>query len=200
MAKAPAKPPQPALRLEWIEAGSLAENPSNWRRHSQEQLSSLRSLIEDPAIGWAGVCLLNERTGRLVDGHARRSVVSPSTLVPVLIGNWSEEAEKKILLTLDPVAMMAEADAEQLRALLDDVNLDGALQPIDDLLESLADSEGEASATVRPLDIKPPPKTTWVLIGIPTVRYGEIAEAVEGIAAVAGTIVESTSNDADIKN
>jgi hypothetical protein len=27
---APLKPP---LRLEWIEAGSLTENPLNWRRH-----------------------------------------------------------------------------------------------------------------------------------------------------------------------
>ena len=39
----------PKLRLEWVEAGSLAENPNNWRRHSQEQLQSIRELLEDPA-------------------------------------------------------------------------------------------------------------------------------------------------------
>jgi hypothetical protein len=44
--------------------------------------------------------------------------------------------------------------------------------------------------------VKPPPQTTWVLIGIPTVRFGEINELVERIAAVEGTIVETTANDA----
>ena len=100
--KAPAAPPKPPLRLEWIEAGSLTENPGNWRRHSQEQLQSLRELLDDPTVGWAGACLFNERTGRLVDGHARREMVDPKTPMPVLVGNWSEEAEAKILATCGP--------------------------------------------------------------------------------------------------
>ena len=37
----------PPLRLEWIEAGSLTENPLNWRRHSQEQLESIRELLQE---------------------------------------------------------------------------------------------------------------------------------------------------------
>ena len=36
------------LRLEWIEAGSLNENPLNWRRHSPEQLQSIRDLLSGP--------------------------------------------------------------------------------------------------------------------------------------------------------
>ncbi|MBI5724062.1 MAG: hypothetical protein HZA50_08905 [Planctomycetes bacterium] len=76
-AAAAVPPEKPPLRLEWIEAGSLAEHPENWRRHSREQLQSIRELIADPDIGWAGACLFNERTGRLIDGHARRNVVDP---------------------------------------------------------------------------------------------------------------------------
>ena len=49
--KAPQTPLKPPLRLEWIEAGSLTENPLNWRRHSQEQLQSLRELLDDPEVG-----------------------------------------------------------------------------------------------------------------------------------------------------
>ncbi|MBI9018018.1 MAG: hypothetical protein JEZ07_12245 [Phycisphaerae bacterium] len=100
------------LRLEWIEAGTLTENPHNWRKHDQEQLSSIKDLVADPEIGWAGACLFNERTGRLIDGHARRSVVDPSTPIPVLVGDWSEAAELKILATLDPVGDMARGDRD----------------------------------------------------------------------------------------
>src|SRR3974377_536095 len=98
---------KPPLRLEWIEAGSLTENPLNWRRHSQEQLQSIRELVQDPEVGWAGACLFNKRRGRRIDGHARKEVVDPKTPVPVLVGNWSPEAEAKILATLDPVGAMA---------------------------------------------------------------------------------------------
>jgi len=114
---------KPKLRLEWIEAGSLTPNPSNWRRHPEPQMAALRGLIDDTDVGWAGALLFNERTGRLIDGHARQKVVDATTPVPVLIGSWSEEAERKILLTLDPIAGMAVADIAQLEALLEDVDL-----------------------------------------------------------------------------
>lgn len=119
------KKTQAPLRLEWIEAGSLTENPLNWRRHSQEQLNSLRELLDDPEVGWAGACLFNERTGRLIDGHARRSIVDAKTPVPVLVGSWSEEAEAKILATLDPVAALATGDQEAYRKLTEMVQADG---------------------------------------------------------------------------
>jgi hypothetical protein len=133
---APAAPAKPPLRLEWIEAGSLTENPLNWRRHSQEQLQSLRELLDDPEVGWAGACLYNERTGRLVDGHARREVVDPKTPVPVLVGNWTPEAEAKILATLDPVGAMATGDVAAYEALIAQVQADGLW--VRDLLHNTA--------------------------------------------------------------
>jgi len=135
---------KPPLRLEWIEAGSLSENPLNWRRHSQEQLESIRELLQDPDIGWAGACLYNERTGRLIDGHARKQVVDPKTPVPVLVGNWSEEAEAKILATLDPVGAMAMGDAEAYRKLIESVEADGLW--VRDLLHNTAAGLNAADA------------------------------------------------------
>jgi hypothetical protein len=116
---------KPTLRLEWVEAGSLAENPLNWRRHSQEQLDSIRELLQDPDVGWAGACLFNERTGRLIDGHARKQVVDATTPVPVLVGSWSPEAEAKILATLDPVGTMAAGDQAAYAKLVEQVQADG---------------------------------------------------------------------------
>lgn len=127
---------QPALRLEWRSPAELVENPANWRRHPEAQLSALTDVITD--VGWAGACLLNERTGRLIDGHARRKVAldQGTEKVPVLVGDWTEEQERKILATLDPIAAMAEADASALDELLRNVTTDSpALQ---EMLDGLA--------------------------------------------------------------
>jgi hypothetical protein len=109
------------LRLEWLSPAELAENPRNWRTHPPAQVAALTDALSE--VGWAGACLYNERTGRLIDGHARKKVAldQGSERVPVLVGSWSEEQEAKILATLDPLAAMAEADAAKLDALLRDV-------------------------------------------------------------------------------
>lgn len=112
------------LRLEWLTPSELVENPRNWRTHPQPQLTALSAVISE--VGWAGACLFNERTGRLIDGHARRKVAleQGTKKVPVLIGSWSEEEEAKILATLDPLAAMAEADGAKLAELLSQVQTD----------------------------------------------------------------------------
>jgi len=202
MAKAKKKPNRP-LRLEWIEAGSLAENPGNWRRHPDGQMQALRDVLDDGDVGWAGACLYNEQTKRLIDGHARRKAVDPSTPIPVLVGNWSEEAEKKILLTLDPLCGLATADTKALQELLESVDLDtdalrslgGGLAEMVAAIPADVQTIQEDAVEMRKVDARPPPKMTWVLIGIPTVRFGSISSDVEKIAAVSGSIVETTSND-----
>lgn len=125
-----------SLRLEWRSPEELAENPRNWRRHPPEQLAALSDAIAE--VGWAGACLLNQRTGRLIDGHARRKVAleQGAALVPVLVGDWSEADEAKILATLDPLAAMAAADAPALEALLREFNTGS--EPLAAMLADLA--------------------------------------------------------------
>jgi len=127
MAKAEPKPKiehaeDSPLRLEWRSPAELAENPRNWRRHPETQLSALSDVIGE--VGWAGACLYNETTSRLIDGHARRKVAldQGTTLIPVLVGRWTPEQEAKILATLDPLAAMAEADSAVLNELLKEVS------------------------------------------------------------------------------
>ncbi len=146
MAKAKTKPrrtppvkvpeaPQP-LRLEWRTPSELAENPKNWRTHPPEQIDALTGVISE--VGWAGACLFNETTGRLIDGHARKKVAveQGAERVPVLVGSWTEEQEAKILASLDPIGAMAGADATKLDALLSSISTDNA--GLSSLLESLA--------------------------------------------------------------
>ena len=111
----------PPLRLEWLSPAELAENPRNWKDHPEAQLHNLRDVLKE--VGWAGACLYNERTKRLIDGHARRKLAMEqgSEKVPVLVGSWTEEQEKVILATFDPLAAMAQADDAKLEALLAEV-------------------------------------------------------------------------------
>lgn len=141
MAKAKTKPP---LRLEWIDPATLPDNPANWRRHPARQLDALRDVFAE--VGWAGALLYNERTKRLIDGHARKQVAAGGEPVPVLIGNWSEEEERKILATLDPLAALAEADNAQLDKLLDDMQFKGLA--LDEMVQELA-AELEVQAGER---------------------------------------------------
>lgn len=105
------------LRLEWMAADQLAENPANWKFHPPEQLESIRGLMG--SVGWAGALLVNERTGKLLDGHARRSIAARSASpVPVLVGSWDDEQERAILAHLDPTGWSAVSDRKKLTALL----------------------------------------------------------------------------------
>jgi ParB-like chromosome segregation protein Spo0J len=190
------------FRLEWVQAKTLTPNPANWRTHSQKQLAALRDVINDPEIGWASPLLFNKTTGRLIDGHGRLKIVDPEDVVPVLVGNWSESAEKKLLVTVDGITEMAGTDQAKLLALLEEVDLSGDLQGLGDDLAAQLESATVAIETadedqveLRPVKVQKPPKMTWVLIGIATVRFGSIAADIERIAAMQGTIVESTAND-----
>jgi DNA modification methylase len=120
------------LRLEWRTADELKENPSNWRKHPAAQVKALETALNE--VGWAGALLFNETTGRLIDGHARKKVAKGKR-VPVLVGAWTEEQEKKILLTLDPIANIAEMDADAFKSLLASVewsspDVAAAMQPL----------------------------------------------------------------------
>ncbi len=76
-------------------------------------------------MGWAGALLFNEKTQRLIDGHARRDGAEPRELVPVLVGSWTPTQERRILATLDPLAALAEPDPAALGKLLEGLTFDG---------------------------------------------------------------------------
>ncbi len=112
--------------LRRVRAGDLLPNPKNWRRHSKAQADALRGLLT--AIGYADALLARELADgklMLVDGHLR-AATTPDAEVPVLVLDVTEEEADKILLTLDPLAAMAEADSEQLKILLETVRTDDA--------------------------------------------------------------------------
>lgn len=129
--------------LVWVRKQDLIErkNPRNWRRHPRRQVDALESSLR--SNGWAGALLYNLVTGRIIDGHARSEVdlqrVELPDWVPVLVGEWTEDQEKAILLTLDPIAAMAEENAEALKELADEV-----AHKLQVALDELADKDPES--------------------------------------------------------
>lgn len=111
-------PKKPPLRLEYLDPKSLASNELNWKKHTQRQHQALDATLD--ANGWAGALLYNERTKKLIDGHGRkdRAIKRGEKLVPVLVGSWTEEQEKQLLATLDPIGAMAQTNSAALSSLL----------------------------------------------------------------------------------
>jgi ParB-like chromosome segregation protein Spo0J len=125
---------------------SLPASPLNWRTHPSQQAAALSGVLTQ--VGVVQSVIMNERTGRLVDGHLRVALAlrDNQPTVPVVWVDLSEDEEKLILATLDPVAALAEADPDKLDALLRDIDTgDEAIQAM------LADLAKDAGLYAEPL-------------------------------------------------
>ena len=141
--------------LRRIKASELVPNPKNWRRHNKEQSAALEGLLTE--IGYAGALLARELPdGKLIliDGHLRAET-TPKAMVPVLVLDVTEAEADKILLTFDPVAAMAEADSDRIRALLDSVRTDSP--GVAALLSRLAEQQNAENLTPGEL-VDPEPR------------------------------------------
>jgi 16S rRNA G966 N2-methylase RsmD len=126
--------------LRRVRAKDLVANPKNWRVHPKAQAAALRGLLAE--VGYADALLVRELPDgklQIVDGHLRAET-TPTAMVPVLILDVTEAEAEKILLTLDPLAAMAETDSERIRALLETVRTDSAA--VAALLEQVAGQDG----------------------------------------------------------
>lgn len=104
-----------------IKASELVPNEKNWRRHPENQRTTLRSMMEKVGIVDAAIARqLPDGKYKLIDGHLRRDLTGDQA-VPVLITDLSEEEADAVLATLDPLAGMAEADSSALEHLLRDL-------------------------------------------------------------------------------
>jgi hypothetical protein len=124
----------PSIKMLWVDPESITPNPLNWRVHPEEQSRVVGDLIE--RHGWLRPLLFNSRTGLLIDGHDRREIALAKGLpaVPVWIGEWSDEQEAEILVSLDESARMAGTDLAK---------LDAVMKKLGDSTEGDDDDEGE---------------------------------------------------------
>ena len=100
-----------------VRAGELVPHEWNFRTHPEMQRAALEALYAE--VGFARSLLAYELPDgrlKLIDGHLRRDI-DPDMEVEVEVLDVNEEEAKALLLSIDPLAELAEAQ-EQLRARL----------------------------------------------------------------------------------
>ena len=129
---------------------SLIPNPANWRQHSPTQRGALSEVLAE--VGLVQTVIVNRTTGNLVDGHLRveLAIAQGQPTIPVVFVELSEDEERIVLSTLDPIGAMATADREKLSDLLqgiDNPDLGGLLEAVAHANHLALDFGSAASAT-----------------------------------------------------
>src|SRR5260370_19018612 len=100
-----------------VRAGDLVPHEKNWRRHPAEQRHALEAILAE--VGFARSLLAYELPDgrlKLIDGHLRADL-DPDAVITVEVLDVNDEEARKLLLTIDPLAALAQADQAALDAL-----------------------------------------------------------------------------------
>jgi hypothetical protein len=126
-----------------VRAGDLLRHPLNYRRHPARQRQALADSLDElgDIRSLLGFRLPDGRI-QLIDGHLRRDL-DPERIVTVELVDLTEAEAVKALLTLDPMAALAETDAQTARMLAASVAT--ASESLRGLWQSLA----QEAATAR---------------------------------------------------
>jgi hypothetical protein len=138
-----------------VRAGDLVPHELNPRRHPEAQRAALVALYEE--IGFARSLLAYELPDgrlKLIDGHLRQSL-DPDMEVDVEVLDVNDEEARRLLLSLDPLVLLADYDTQVLDRLRDATTTDSEV--IRNLWQSLAandaavrDGLGRAREADRP--------------------------------------------------
>jgi ParB-like chromosome segregation protein Spo0J len=157
----------PALRNRIIDhvtvrAGDLVPHPLNFRRHPDDQREALAASLQE--VGFARSLLgyrLPDGRIQLIDGHLRAEY-DPDAQVTVEVLDVSEDEARKLLLTLDPLAALADIDAQAAAELARLVETDS--EALADLWDSLAANDKAAEEALARHDEPAPAEQFLILI------------------------------------
>jgi hypothetical protein len=154
-----------------VRAGDLVPHELNPRRHPEIQRQALADLYRQ--VGFARSLLAFELPNgrlKLIDGHLRAEM-TPDEEVEVEVLDVNEEEARVLLLSLDPLAGLAEHDDAVLSQLRETTSTDS------DALANLWNAVGRAGREVEesldesrsePAEESPPPEQFLILIECPS--------------------------------
>jgi hypothetical protein len=129
-----------------VDPEQLLANPNNYRIHPGSQRDVLRDSLN--LVGWVATILVNQRTGFVIDGHARieEALSKHEKTVPVTYVDVTPEEEAIILASFDAITGLAEVDNRRLMDLLRELDIAAIMQPAPALGAFLANMSGETPA------------------------------------------------------
>jgi hypothetical protein len=145
-----------------IRAGDLVPHPLNYRRHPESQRAALVDSLDE--LGDIRSLLGYRRPdGRiqLIDGHLRRDL-DPDRLVTVELVDLTEAEAAKALLTLDPMAALAQTDQEAVQALA--ASAETASAALRSLWDALAQDDETTRVGLEKSAEPPPPEAERFLV------------------------------------
>lgn len=158
-AQAEAAKPGPRVRnkgIRLVRVADIEDAEWNFRTHPQAQEDALEGAIDELGF-YSYPDTFEPEPGRLklCDGHLRKKHLlakyGPDCEIEVNVTDFNEAEARKATLTKDPLAAMAEADAQKLDELLRTVQTSsGALA---DMLTQLADDAGLLAVLDIPEDL-----------------------------------------------
>jgi DNA modification methylase len=186
----------------------ILANPDNWRIHPEQQQRALTGTLED--IGLIQQVIVNQRTGRLIDGHLRVTLAlrSGQPTLPVLYVDLSESEERLALASLDTITGLAATDSAALQRLIGGITTDN--QAVQELLDYMSaqfeqagrgeeEQQAQARASLAEQFLVPPfsvldarqgywrdRKTAWRHLGI-SAEEGRDAPCLPAIGGMADT-------------
>jgi hypothetical protein len=120
----------------------LNPHPLNPKVHPPHQQAALRAVLGE--LGWITGVVVNDRTGRVIDGHDRidQALGTGQARVPVLHVDLDEAEELLALATFDPLGRLARVEPAAIDALLAQVGTHPPADP--ELVRFLAGVETAA--------------------------------------------------------
>ena len=196
--KSPAELPPGQLNVRRVAIDKINPAPYNPRKDLRpgdpEYENIKRSLTE---FGYVEGLVWNERTGNLVGGHQRLKILigQGATEVDVSVVDLEPHREKALNIALNNIS--GSWDDANLLSLISELS---AIEGLDATLTGFSEQEIsdmlDTEAKLTQLETRRPPAMSWALIGIPTVRFGEIAETIAALAGLPDVICETAVNDA----
>ena len=190
---------------------SLVAHPENYNRHPPEQIGKIRQSLR--AHGQVrSVVVQDNGDGETYTITAGHGVVRAAQLegweeirAEVIPAGWPPEKVKAYLVADNELGRQSTPDNVQLASLLEEVRaFDETLlmaagyteEEFHGLLEEIG-AVVPQQVEMKPIEVKPPPALVWVLIGMPLVGYGRIADLVEEIAKDPEVTLATTVADDD---
>jgi hypothetical protein len=137
-----------------VRVGDLVPHELNPRVHSQEQREALEALLGE--IGFVRSLLAYELPDgrlKLIDGHLRQGTLDPDEQITVEVLDVSDDEAHKLLLSIDPLAQMADYDHRALDALRQTVASDNEVLAA--FWSSLQEKDAQAQEQLRAATRRP---------------------------------------------